>query len=131
MLAIGRDPPATSPHHRIHLAGSVEDLAGWLKAADIAVVPLLEGGGTRMKIVDCFAAKLPLISTSKGIEGIPVENGHDALVIDDWDEMAAAIVSLSANPGQAETLAENGYILARKLDWHIIARRYLDLYRQI
>ncbi len=131
VLAIGRNPPATSPHRRIHLAGSVEDLAGWLKAADIAVVPLLEGGGTRMKIVDYFAAKLPLISTSKGIEGIPVENGHDALVIDDWDQMAAAIVSLSANPDQAETLAENGHILARKLDWHVIARRYLDLYRQI
>ena len=131
VLAIGRNPPATSPHHRIHLTGSVKEIAGWLKAADIAVIPLREGGGTRMKIVDCFAAKLPLISTSKGIEGIPVENGHDALVIDEWDEMATAIVSLSANPDQAETLAENGHILARKLDWHVIARRYLDLYRQI
>ena len=104
VLAIGRNPPATSPHHRIHLTGSVEDIAEWLKAADIAVVPLLEGGGTRMKIIDCFAAKLPLVSTSKGIEGIPVENGQDALVIDDWDEMAAAIVSLSERPESAENL---------------------------
>jgi glycosyltransferase involved in cell wall biosynthesis len=131
VLAIGRDPPPTSPHRRIHLTGSVENLAEWLKAADIAVVPLLEGGGTRMKIIDCFAACLPLISTSKGIEGIPVEDGRDALVIDDWDEMAAAIVALSRNPEQAESLAENGHILAKKLDWHVIARRYLDLYRQI
>jgi glycosyltransferase involved in cell wall biosynthesis len=131
LLAIGSNPPPTSQHTRIHMTGSVEDLAEWLKAADIAVVPLLEGGGTRMKIIDCFAAGLPLISTSKGIEGIPVENGRDALVIDDWDEMAAAIVDLSGNPERAETLAENGHVLAKKLDWHVIARRYLDLYRQI
>ncbi len=131
VLAIGRSPPVTSPHHRVHLTGSVENIAEWLKAADIAVVPLLEGGGTRMKIIDYFAAKLPLISTSKGIEGIPIENGLDALVIDDWDEMAAAIVSLSEDPESAENLAENGHILAKKLDWHVIARRYLDLYRQI
>jgi glycosyltransferase involved in cell wall biosynthesis len=131
VLAIGRNPPPGSPHPGIHLTGSVENLAEWLKAADIAVVPLLEGGGTRMKIIDCFAASLPLISTSKGIEGIPVENGRDALVIDDWDEMAAAIVDLSNNPERAEALAENGHVLAKKLDWHVIARRYLDLYQQI
>ena len=131
VLAIGRNPPPGSPHGRIHLAGSVENLAEWLKTADFAVVPLLEGGGTRMKIIDCFAASLPLISTSKGIEGIPVENGRDALVIDDWDEMATAIVDLSKNPERAEALAENGHVLAKKLDWHVIARRYLDLYQQI
>jgi glycosyltransferase involved in cell wall biosynthesis len=131
LLAIGRDPPPDSPHPRIHLTGSVEDLAGWLKAADLAVIPLLEGGGTRMKIIDCFAARLPVLSTAKGIEGIPVENGRDALVIDDWDELAQAIVKLAHNPEQASELAENGYVMARKLDWHVIARRYLDLYRRI
>jgi len=131
VLAIGRNPPPTSPHERIHLTGSVESVAEWLKAADIAVVPLLEGGGTRMKIIDCFAAKLPLVSTSKGIEGIPVENGREALVVDDWDEMSRAIVSLARDPEAAEDLAESGHVLARKLDWRVIARRYLDLYRQI
>jgi glycosyltransferase involved in cell wall biosynthesis len=131
VLAIGRNPPATSPHPRIHVTGSVENLAEWLKAADMAVVPLLEGGGTRMKIIDCFAARLPLISTSKGIEGIPVENGRDALIIDEWDDMAAAIAELSRDQEKAEILAENGHVLAKKLDWHVIARRYLDLYNQI
>ena len=131
VLAIGRNPPATSPHPRIHVTGSVENLAEWLKAADMAVVPLLEGGGTRMKIIDCFAARLPLISTSKGIEGIPVENGRDALIIDEWDDMAAAIAELSRDREKAEILAENGHVLAKKLDWQVIARRYLDLYNRI
>jgi glycosyltransferase involved in cell wall biosynthesis len=128
VLAIGREPPATSPHPRIHLTGSVDSIAPWLKAADIAVVPLLEGGGTRMKIIDCFAAHLPLISTSKGIEGIPVVNGREALVIDDWDAMAAAIVMLRQQPARAGALADAGRQLAMSLDWKAIAARYLELF---
>jgi glycosyltransferase involved in cell wall biosynthesis len=128
VLAVGRQPPDASPHPRIHLTGSVESVAPWLKAADLAVVPLLEGGGTRMKIVDCFAARLPLISTAKGIEGIPVENGRDALVIDDWDEMAAAIKQLIKDPGVAGRLARNGHYLASKLDWKSIAGEYIKIF---
>ena len=53
------------------------------------------------------------------------------LVIDDWDEMVSAILDLTENQQKADTLAENGHVLARKLDWFVIARRYLDLYSQI
>lgn len=131
VLAVGRQPPSSAPHPRIHLAGSVESVAPWLKAADIAVVPLLEGGGTRMKIIDCFAAGLPVVSTSKGIEGIPVATGRDALVIDDWDEMAQAIVTLARDPERARQLGERGRTIARELDWGAITQRYLDLYSQL
>jgi glycosyltransferase involved in cell wall biosynthesis len=131
VLAVGRQPPANSPHPRIHLTGSAESVAPWLRAADIAVVPLLEGGGTRMKILDCFAAALPVVSTSKGIEGIPVQNGQDALVMDDWDEMAEAIAALARDPDRARKLGARGRALADELDWHVIARRYLDLYRRL
>ena len=131
VLAVGREAPSASPHPRIHLTGSVDKVAPWLKAADISVVPLLEGGGTRMKIIDCFAAGIPLISTSKGIEGIPVESGKEALVIDDWDDMTEAIVTLVQSPVTAETLAGNGLALARKLDWFEITGEYIELYEQI
>lgn len=131
VLAVGRQPPPSAPHPRIHLVGSVESVAPWLKAADIAVVPLLEGGGTRMKIIDCFAAGLPVVSTSKGIEGIPVASGRDALVIDDWDEMAEAIAGLARDPQRAKSLSDRGLALAAELDWSAITQRYLDLYQQI
>jgi glycosyltransferase involved in cell wall biosynthesis len=128
VLAVGREPPATSPHPRIHLTGSVESIAPWLKAADLAVIPLLEGGGTRMKIIDCFAARLPVISTSKGIEGIPVVDGKQALIIDDWDEMAAAIVRLSKHASAAAKIADSGHALAMGLDWKAIAKTYIELF---
>lgn len=128
LLAVGRNPPASSPHPRIHLTGSVDQVAPWLKAADLAVVPLVDGGGTRMKIIDCFAAKLPVISTSKGIEGIPVTNGKHALVLDDWEAIIQAIIDLLEHPEQARKLAAAGRALADSLDWDAAARKYLAIY---
>jgi len=131
VLAVGKDPPGLSPHERIHFTGSVTEMAPWLKAADMAVIPLTDGGGTRMKIIDCFAAGLPVISTSKGIEGIPVESGRQALVIDDWSEMMDAIVRLWRNPQLRQELAQAGAAIASDLDWNIIAGRYRSLYSSL
>jgi len=128
LLAVGRDPPASSPHPRIHLTGSVEKLAPWLKAADLSVIPLVDGGGTRMKIIDYFAASLPVISTSKGIEGIPVVPGKHALVLEDWDLVIAAIIDLWNNPEKAGELARAGRALADQLDWDAAARSYVNIY---
>jgi glycosyltransferase involved in cell wall biosynthesis len=109
----------------------VESVAPWLKAADLAVVPLLEGGGTRMKIIDCFAAGIPLISTTKGIEGIPVINRKQALIIDDWDEMAAAIRELTRVPSKAGAMVEAASEMAAELDWKTIALRYIEVYESL
>jgi glycosyltransferase involved in cell wall biosynthesis len=131
VLAVGKDAPAGSPHARIHFTGSVLDVAPFLKAADLAVIPLVEGGGTRMKIIDCFAAGLAVISTSKGIEGIPIEPGRQALVIDDWQAMAEAIADLHQDKTKREALAVAGHELATTLDWSEIARRYRALYSSL
>ena len=131
LLAVGRDPPADSPHPRIHMAGSVDHVAPWLKGADLALVPLVEGGGTRMKIIDYFAAGLPVLSTGKGIEGIPVVNGEHALVLDDWDAMTAAVIDLWENPERAKALAAEGRALAEGLSWDSVAKQYLELYGEV
>ena len=128
LLAVGRNPPATSPHPRIHLTGSVDQVGPWLKAADLSVIPLVDGGGTRMKIIDCFAASLPVISTSKGIEGIPVVPGKQALVLDDWDVVMTAVIDLWEHPEKAAQLAQEGRTLADSLDWDAAAEKYLSIY---
>ena len=128
LLAVGRNPPASSPHPRIHFTGSVEHVGPCLKAADLSLVPLVDGGGTRMKIIDCFAAGLPVISTSKGIEGIAVVAGKQALVLDDWDAMITAVIDLWEHPKKAAKLAREGRKLADGLDWDVVAEKYLAIY---
>lgn len=128
ILAIGSHPPQQTPHEDIIFTGSVADVAPYLRAADMAVVPLLKGGGTRMKILDYFAAGLPVVSTAKGIEGIPVTNGVEAVIVDDADEaFANQVMRLLENPLIAREIGRRGRVFVENLDWKEIGRRYLEL----
>jgi len=128
VIAIGRGSPSESPHPNIHFTGSVEEVGPWLKACDLAVIPLREGGGTRMKIIDCFAAGLPVISTSKGIEGIPVVNQQEAIIIDDWSKMINEIIGLSKSGERRAQLSTAALEFAEKMDWESITKRYLSIF---
>ncbi len=131
VLAIGRQPPRGLSHPQLHLVGSLDQLGGALKACQLAVVPLISGGGTRMKILDYFAAGLPVISTTKGCEGLPVADGEQLLVRDDWEGFAAAIRKLLDDAPQRTLLAESGHKLATSLDWGEIGARYDALFKRI
>jgi glycosyltransferase involved in cell wall biosynthesis len=127
VLAIGRHPPAKALHPDILFTGSVERLAPYLLAADIAVVPLMRGGGTRMKILDYFAAGLPVVSTTKGIEGMSATPTENVLIFDDWDDFATAIQSLASDRASAAAIGAAGRRFVAGLGWRDITRRYLDL----
>jgi hypothetical protein len=77
-------PPAVT------VVGSVPDMVPELERADIAVVPLRIGSGTRLKILESFAHRVPVVSTSLGAEGLGVRDGVHLLVADDADAFAAA-----------------------------------------
>jgi len=84
-----------------------------------------------MKIIDCFAAGLPVVSTSKGIEGIPVVNGREAIISDDWLSMTNEIIKLAESReyrGQLSTAAKQ---FASEMDWLSITRRYLGIFSAI
>jgi glycosyltransferase involved in cell wall biosynthesis len=61
--------------------GEVEDVAPWLRAADIALCPLEQGSGTSLKVVEYLAAGLPLVSTPVGARGLGLQDGHQALIV--------------------------------------------------
>jgi len=131
VIAIGRNPPSENLHPNIHFTGSVDEVGPWLKACDLAVIPLREGGGTRMKIIDCFAAGIPVVSTSKGIEGIPVVNGQEAIICDDWLSMANEIVALAESKQHRDQLTAAALEFASEMDWKSIGKRYLDIFSAI
>jgi len=79
LLLVGRNPPRIS-HPNITVTGYVENLPDYIAAADIALVPLLKGGGTRIKILEYMAAGKAVVSTVKGAEGLDLLSGKDALI---------------------------------------------------
>ena len=127
-LAIGDSPPARSPHPSLTFVGPVDDLASHLKRGDIAAVPLTAGGGTRMKVLDYFAARIPVVATKKAVEGLPVEDGKHLVMVDEVDEMVDPIATLINNPERCRELTDNAFAFVEALDWSAIGTHYMELY---
>ena len=80
-----------------------------------------------MKILDYFAAGVPVISTAKGIEGIPVKHGEEALIINDYDPICDAIEELLSDTEKAGKMSDAASRFVESLSWDAIVRRYLPL----
>jgi len=128
VVAFGPLPPEKNLPG-VMFAGAVDDLAGHLQGGDIAVIPLRQGGGTRMKILDDFAARVPVVTTHKGMEGIDVEHAKHLLIIDDPDDMADAVAGLLDDPHARQALTEAAAQWVSRFDWRAIAQRYVTLMR--
>jgi hypothetical protein len=76
------------------VVGQVPAMEVELAQASVAVVPVRYGSGTRVKILESFAHRVPVVSTSLGAEGLDVEDGVHLLLADDPEEFAAATVRL-------------------------------------
>jgi glycosyltransferase involved in cell wall biosynthesis len=90
---VGTPVPGVQRHHRppaITVVGTVPAMETELERADIAVVPIRYGSGTRLKILESFAHRVPVVSTTVGAEGLQVVHGVHLLLADDPEAFAAA-----------------------------------------
>jgi polysaccharide biosynthesis protein PslH len=98
---VGRNPPAEiralSATPGVTVVGGVPDVRPHLGAAAVVVVPLLVGGGTRLKIYEAMASGRAVVSTGIGAEGLPVVPGEHYLRADDPTAFAKAIGTLLAS----------------------------------
>jgi glycosyltransferase involved in cell wall biosynthesis len=79
------------------VAADVPSVTPWYRAAKVSVAPLRAGGGTRLKILEAFAHRRPVVSTSLGAEGLPVTDGVHLLIADGADDIATACARLLAD----------------------------------
>ncbi len=88
-----------------HGIGFAPDLDGLYASADVVVVPLHSGSGSRIKAIEAFAAGVAVVGTSVGLEGLDVRQGVDCLITDDPTEFAAAVCQLLDAPWLAQRIA--------------------------
>jgi glycosyltransferase involved in cell wall biosynthesis len=122
-LLIGRNPDAVARYisgdPRIESTGAVADAIPELARAKVAVVPLLSGSGTRLKIIEAWAAGTPVVSTGLGAEGLPARQGENILLADGADSFAAAVLGLLASAAERERIAAAGRrAYERELTWN-------------
>jgi glycosyltransferase involved in cell wall biosynthesis len=117
-------PPAPD----VMLTGFVPDVRPLIAGAWAAIVPMRQGGGTRLKILEAMALGVPVIATSKGAEGLDAEPGRHLLVADEPAEFAEAVVELLRSPARRQSLAEEALqLVARRYDWQVVATQFLAL----
>jgi glycosyltransferase involved in cell wall biosynthesis len=112
--------------------GFVDDVRPYLWEAAVCVVPLLSGGGTRLKILEALAAGCPVVSTSLGAEGLHLRAGRDLLLADDVDFFAHQVLRILEQKRLAERLSRQGHETTRsRYDWHSITPLLEQVYGDV
>ncbi|OAQ54134.1 hypothetical protein HTG_00975 [Natrinema mahii] len=132
LLIIGNVGSRVQPSDpRIHTIGFVEDLMSALSLGDMAINPVISGGGSNVKIMDYFAADLPVVSTEFGVQGFDVSHKSEALV-GDRGKILDYITEISENENLRRKLSENVISKREEYTWqslseelHTKLRRYL------
>jgi glycosyltransferase involved in cell wall biosynthesis len=89
----------------VRVTGFVSDLAACYRAADVVVVPLAAGGGTRIKLLEAFGYGVPVVTSTAGAAGLDVAGGVHVLMADSPGDAARAVVALAADRELRERLA--------------------------
>jgi glycosyltransferase involved in cell wall biosynthesis len=132
LTIVGRNPfpgvTALSRESRnIKVTGQVADVRPYMERAAVYVIPLRIGGGTRLKVFEAMAMGKAIVSTSIGVEGLPIVNGTDALVADEPDAFADAIIGLLRDRGFARRLGEAAADKVRtRFGWAPVADAFVE-----
>jgi glycosyltransferase involved in cell wall biosynthesis len=89
--AAGREIRELAEDPRIETLGFVEDLRDAYARARCAVVPLLQGGGTPLKLIEALAYGLPVIATPRATAGLRLRDGEHCLIAEGAERFAAAL----------------------------------------
>ena len=127
LCLVGRNPPDWLRRQVTELAGvelhaNVADVRPFLARVGQLAVPLRIGGGSRLKILEALAMRLPVVSTRIGAEGLCLEANRHLSVVESIDEMAAALVRTMRHPLTAARQAEAGrQVVLAHYDWDSLA----------
>ena len=133
---VGRDPTRRvrqlGANPGVNIVGTVADIRPHLATASVCVVPLLVGGGTRLKIFEAMAAEKAIVSTTLGAEGLPVEHERHLLIADAPDEFARAVSRLLADNETSRRLASAGRdLVVSQFSAKAIAAQFARICEQI
>ncbi len=136
LIIVGAEPP---PRHslpdlpnNIELRGFVEDVREPLSRYAVFVCPILSGSGMRVKLLEAFAAGIPVVSTRLGAEGLTATDGEICALADGPAEFAGKILELFSHRERARALAERAREhVVKTRDMAVLTRNLLESYRAV
>ncbi len=136
LVIVGSEaPPRHSLPHlpdNIELRGFVEDVREPLGRYAVFVCPILSGSGMRVKLLEAFAAGIPVVSTPLGAEGLSGKDGEICALAADPAEFARKIVELFDDPERARKLAcrAREQVVAKR-DMRVLTERLMESYKDV
>ncbi|MDX1980670.1 MAG: glycosyltransferase [Bryobacteraceae bacterium] len=136
LVIIGSNPPPRHslpvPDSNVEMRGFVEDLQEPLRRYAVFVCPILTGSGVRVKLLEAFAAGIPVVSTRIGAEGLTGTDGDICALADTPGEFAARIIELFASPQASSAMQHRARsYVTRERDITGMTERLIARYRQL
>jgi glycosyltransferase involved in cell wall biosynthesis len=131
---VGQKPHSRLDHLRgrddVTLTGWVESVQPYVRAADVFVIPMRMGSGTRLKLLEAMAMRRAIVSTRLGAEGVAGEEVDFMLLADDPQAFANAVIGLLNDSERRRSLgAKAAEYVRQNYDWSVIIPRIESLYR--
>jgi polysaccharide biosynthesis protein PslH len=137
LLVIGRNPSShlrarLARHTAITITGTVDDVRPFVQRSSVYVIPLRIGGGTRMKAYEAMAMGKPVVSTTIGVEGLPLVEGQHVIRADSTASFAHALADLLSDPMRAARLGQRArdYVVAT-FGWRRAAHAFAEACRAV
>ncbi|NLS78185.1 MAG: glycosyltransferase [Chloroflexi bacterium] len=116
----------------VRLTGYVDDIRLPVAGSAVCVVPLRQGGGTRLKILEAMALGTPVVATSKGVEGLEAVDGEHLLIADEPQSFAERTVRQLRDDALRQRLISNARrLVEERYDWERIGQRFVDLVEEV
>jgi glycosyltransferase involved in cell wall biosynthesis len=136
ILIVGKNPlPQVRAHGEISgvtVTGEVPDVRPFYQRAWVQMVPLLIGGGTRLKIVESLALGTPVVSTTIGAQGLALEHGEHLLLGDKPEDFSNELVKILADAGLRNRLANAGrQRVLERYTWRMLGAELSRYYEEL
>lgn len=114
LVGSGADSNLPSLGPDIDILGWLEDPSREIASWTLTITPIRMGGGTRIKVLEAFARKCPVVSTTLGAFGHAVQSGEELLLADSPADFAKACLRILQNPEFGAGLAERAWVKYRQ-----------------
>ena len=138
LWVIGKNPPSDFFEYEkecadhLKVTGYVDDLTPYFDQASLAVIPVKVGGGMRVRILECFARGVPVITTTIGAEGIDVADGQNIFIEDEEEKFAQRIVEvLATEPLRSKVVLNAKNLVMEKYDWSVVLKELERVYSEL
>jgi O-antigen biosynthesis protein len=136
LVIVGSDPPPAHTYAdtegHLEMLGFVDDVREPLGRYAVFICPILSGSGVRVKLLEAFAAGIPVVSTAVGAEGLADQDGEFCALSDSPEGFADRVVKMIEDPAAAAAMARRARAeVEAHWDMAAITRKLVERYGEL